>query len=1067
MPKELTLIWRFLLTRFRVTILVTLCLFWGGIFAYNNIAKENAPDVEIPAGVIQTFWMGASPQDMEKLVTEKIEKEIKGLENLNKYTSTSLANISIVAVEFDTGTDMIQNFQKLREALDEAKKELPAGILNDPVLHEVKLSDIPVLTLALSGDFSLSQFRDIAENLQSDIEGINQVKEARISGIPETKIHIFVDPQKLEKLNLSIEEISQKIQAHHQDIPLGAIFVREKKIDIRVLSEFQSVSDLMNFPIAQRQGQTIFLGEISQIRREFEEMEVENFFTEGEKAKRSVSIDVIKTVEKTNIFEIIDNIFTLIETQKKENILPSGLEISVIFDGSTDIKESLSRLLESGTQTLVLIGIILFFTLGPRASILSFLVIPLSILMSIAVLFLMGETFNFLSLFALVLAIGLLVDNAIIITEGISENIFNKRLSPMAASVRAIKHFRWPIITGTFTTIFAFFPMILVISGVSGDYISIIPKTITIVLLCSIFVSLFLLPVFAEKLFEYFPPKAHGESARLTKWKHWYGEKMSIVLGANETKKQKPFIGFILSMALGLLIFAVALFPLKQIFVEVFPTKDGNYFTVSLEMPKGTKREETKKLMAPVESVLENYFKVEEGKEKILKNAAFSVGQLSSFDPTIQQNGGMITPEPEILGITVNLVDTNYRKTPSYQIAQKVKQDIQAVVPDFVEVKVSEIGSGPPTGSSPVEVRFIGEDLSHLEELVQEFKAQLATIKLKNGARLKNITDNQGTRLPQIVYEFDRQKMEYFGITPTQIFQTLRSAVEGAKIIEITEGSDEVDVEIRLDFKGTEVWGNPESVEAIAQIPIRTKQGTSIKLEAITTFKITSELTTIRHREGKRSIVVGAYIDGNATAAQFMPQVNESLKKLEKIPGEKFQVGGDNEETNRLVKEMGMAMLVGVFLILIILVLQFDSFLQSFVIVLLIPFSLTGVLLGFWISGTPISFPSMIGIVALAGIIVNDAIILIDKINHYIKAEGREIKEACIEAGKERAQPIAITSITTILGLLPLAFSDPIWEGLGFAIIYGMVFSTILTLLLVPCLLIFFERIWNWLKSWA
>lgn len=1056
---QLSTLWTFLLERFRASLLLA-GLFWlFGWQSYQNIPRENAPDVEIPAGVIQTVFPGASPQDVEKLVTEKIEQEIKKLENVNKYTSTSMGSISIVSVEFDTGTNLTKNFQNLREAIDDAEKDLPDGVLDDPDLQEVKLSDTPIMSLALSGDFSLSQLKRFAEQLEEEIESVSNVKEVNITGIPEEKFHIFLEPKKLENFKLSTEDVAQKIQTHHRDIPLGTIFVQGEKIDIRIQGEFKTVQDFLEFPLFAQNGQIVHLKDVATVRREFDEMEVESLFSEGGPAKRSITLDVVKSVEKTNIFNIIESVFEILETQKQENLLPQSLNISVVFDGAKDIQESLDNLVSSGLQTVVIIAIILFFALGFRESLLALFVLPMSMLMGIIFLFYSGETFNFLSLFALVISLGLLVDNAIIMTEGISENIHDKKMKPQAAARQALVDFRWPIIAGTCTTIFAFFPMLFMITGVSGDYISAIPKTITIVLLCSLFISLFILPVFAAKFFERFPPKELKEGQLMKKIKDWYGGFMSTLLAT------KAFFVSTVLVAIGLFIFSVSLFPLGWLGVEIFPQSDENYFTASLEMPAGTKLSETKKLIPLAEEAILPYFGEQSDATTWLKNVVFSVGQFSSFDPA--QQGGANTPEEEVIGITINLLDKNKRQTTSSEISAMIKEDLIKVLPTFVEVKVSELSAGPPTGSSQIELRLTGDNMPHLEKITDELVSAFESIELKDGSKLKNINDDRGERLPQISYTFDRDKLETFGLSPSQISQTLRSSIEGIQILEITEGEDEIDVEMRLNFNEQTLWTDPKSLEILKVIPLKTPQGNFIRLGDVASFEITSELSSLKHRDGKRTVLLGANIDGNATAGQFLPALNKAIASVEKLPGEQIAIGGDNEESNRLVKEMGAAMTLGLFLILVLLVLQFDSFLQSFVIALLIPFSLTAVFIGFWISGTPISFPTMIGIVALAGIIVNDAIVFIDRINQNRKS-GLEAIDAYIKAGKERMQPIMITSITTVLGLIPLALSDPIWEGLGFAIIYGMTLATVLTLLLVPCLILSIEalcalprKIWN------
>lgn len=1041
-------LWTFFLDKFRVTFLFALLFFFGGLYAYDNIARESNPDVEIPVAIVQTIWPGASAQDVEKLVTEKIEREVKNLEDVVEYSSLSLASVSIVTVEFETGVNLTDSYQKLRDAVDDAERDLPDDLPDEPDVEEVSVSSTPILTLSLSGDFAFSTLKQFAETLESDFETISGVKEVRISGVPEEKFHLYLDPVKLQGFGLSVEDVSQRLNAAHQDIPVGNIFVEGQKIEVRVDGEFETVQEFQEFPLIRQNGQTIRLAELGEVRREFDELEVENLISTGQPATRNVSIDILKSKAKTNIIKVIEEVFTRLESYEAEQRFPAGLEVDIVFNGSEDIKESLNTLFNSGTQTILLIGLILLLVLGWRESLLAFISIPLTLLIAILALMITGETFNFLSLFALILALGLLVDNAIIMTEGISEGIYSKKLTPREAAYDAIKTFRWPVITGTCTTIFAFLPMTFVISGVSGQYVSVIPKTVTWVLLASLFVSLFILPTFGAKFFQAFPPRQHKEGRLLKLAKAWYEAKMVWLLA-----KRRHFYG-VIGGAIAIMVFAFSLMPMGWVSIEVFPPSDQNYFVVSLETPKGTKLSETRKLIDQVDQVFLPYF--EEKSDLWLKNYTLTLGQKSPFDPANRQ-GGINTPEGNLLGITVNLVDKNERKITSLEVSDAVEADLKKVFPSFIKTTVSELQSGPPSGSSAIEVRLISENLDHIESLAQDFKNKLAQIELKNGAKLSNIIDDRGESTPQISWTLDRERMQNFGLSAGQIFQTLRAGVEGVEILEISEGEDEIDLEARLDFAGTKVWTDPDSLDALKQIPIRTVNGDYISLDEIATLSISNQRTELRHLDGKRTIKVGASIDGDATAAQFLSNIEAAIDDLDQWPGDRIEIGGDNEETNRLVSEMALAMLLAVFLILVILVLQFDSFLQAGVIVALLPLSLTGVFIGFWLTGIPLSFPSMIGIVALAGIIVNDAIVLIDQINHYDKFN--DTKTAFIEAGKVRMQPIIITSITTIFGLLPLAFSDPIWQGLSLAIIYGMTLATVLTLLIVPCLILIFKDI--------
>ncbi len=1047
MSQNLSQLWTFFLERFRVTLLFSLLFFIFGLFSYNSMPQENTPDIEIPIVVVTTIWPGATAEDMENLVTDKIETEIKNVDDLKEYSSTSAPGISSIVAEFEIGTDMTENTNKIEDAVDDALPKLPDSLPDDPNIEQANISSVPILTLALSGDYAYSQLKQFAENLSDDLETIDGVKEARLSGVPDEQFHFYIDPIKLQGLGLSLDEVTQKIRLAHQDIPLGAIKVRGESVDVRISGEIESVQEFMTLPIQTANGQVIRLEDIGEVRREFDELTVEKFISTGSPSERFVAIDILKAETKTNIPKTVETILEKVEEYKNEGLFPANLKTNIVFNSAEDIEKSLGELFDSGFQTLLVIGIVLLLALGWRESILAFVAVPLTLLMAIMGLYLIGETFNFLSLFALVLALGLLVDNAIIMTEGISEGIYAKKMTPLEAAKDSLYQFRWPVITGTTTTMFAFVPMLFMISGISGEFIEGIPKTVILVLSASLFVSLFILPVFGVMFFHLFPPQSHRDPKIMNKAKSYY-QKFMIYIFA---KKRRVYAT--LGLSFLTMIFAFWLPATGRVSVEIFPPSDENFFTASIEAPAGTDLETMKALLPEVDAVFLPYFEEE---DRWLKNFQISVGEFSPYDPNNDGRNGSVGSNENVIGITINLFDKTERNISSLDLSPKVREDLKAALPGYLDVKISEVQSGPPGGDQPIKVEMTSEDVNRLNLLVKEMGKSLESMTLPNGAKLKNISDNQGDPVPQMTWRFDREKLDRYNLTPGSLQQTLRAGIEGITILEISEGTEEIDVDARFDFQGNRIWENPESLDILSQIPIKTPTGDFIKLSDVADFKIVLEQTSFKHLDGKRTISVGAAIEGSATAAQFTPQLEEAIAALSTQAGDQVNIGGDNEESSRLVTEMGLAMLLAVFLILGVLILQFDSFLEAGVIISLLPLSLTGVFLGFWLSGTPVSFPTMIGIVALAGIIVNDAIVLISQINTNNRIIPNKI-ESFIESGTSRMQPIILTSITTIFGLLPLALSDPIWEGLGLAIIYGMTLATFLTVVLVPCLIIFFE----------
>ena len=1030
-------IWTTLLDRFRITLLLTVFILIFGSLAYQNIPRESTPTIEIPAATITTVWPGANPGDVEKLITNKIEKKIKGIENLKEFASVSLSNVSVVSVEFELETDMTKNIQNLREKIDEVKYELPASIPNDPDLNEVSISDIPLLSLTLSGDYSWSELKIFSEAIEDEIEGVPQVKNVYVKGAPQDEFHILVDPIKLEGKEIGINEVINAIRSSHKDMPLGIVSVDGQKIEVSVRAELEDTVGFMELPIKVSNGSIIKLKEIASVRKEFEKFEVETYFATKDNSQPAVLIDVIKSASKGNVLQMVSRILAQIETLKVNQTIPSQLDINITYNRADEIQESLNTLTNSGGMTLVLIAIVMLLALGWRESLLAALSIPLSMFIAIIVLYSLGQTFNGVSLFALVLAIGLLVDNAIIIVEGMYSGIHKHKLSPRQAAIYTLKTFRWPIITGTLTTICAFFPMLIFISGVSGQYISVIPITVTTVLIAALFVSLFLLPSLSAYFFHFIPPKETKENF-LPKFQRWYQKEMQKILHSSTR-----IIG-ILILSFVTLFFSVSLVVTSKVPIEVFPSPDQDIFTADIELPTGTSLSKTRELVEPISHVLLPYFQPQKNGDIYLKNFVFTVGKKQDLarDPGEVSN----MPEENVIGLTISLVDKEDRLTPSYEIMPILNKAIAQALPSYVDIKFSALGHGPPSGS-PIEVRLMGHDLGRLDHMTEILKQAVSDI-----SHTKNVRDSRAEKTTQLSWSFDRDVLAKFGLTPISILESLRAAINGVTVIQLTEGSDEIDVNLRIDWTGDKKWDDPKSLDVLKKTPLKTPSGSFINFGQIAEPFLSSELSQIQHRDGMPVLFVRADLEQGVTASMLEKELSVAIDSLDKHPGEIIEIGGENEEGRRLMTESAIAMLFALILILVVLVWQFDSFYQSFVTLAIIPLSLTGVFIGFWLTGMTITFPTMIGIVSLAGIIVNDAIVLIDRINHH-KVQDKHWVDAYIDAGKERMQPIFLTSVTTVVGMLPLSLSDEVWGGLGFAIIYGMVLSTVLTLLLIPCFL--------------
>jgi multidrug efflux pump len=1026
-----------MLDRFRIVTLMLIFIIVMGMVSFNTIPRETEPTINIPAATVTTIWPGASPGDVEKLITHKLEREIKNLDDLDKFTSFSRSGVSVVMVEFDVDSDNNINLQKLREKIDNAERDLPDTLLDDPTVTEISISDVPIVTMMVSGDFAWSELKRFSDILEEEFETISKVKRVDVKGAPEDEVHIVLDPVKLEAQGISVGEVLSAIRAGHRDMPLGAVTVDGQSIEVTVRAEMESASDFADIPVKVSNGAIIKVADLGVVRREFEKFEVETYFSTADKEQPAVQIEVIKSAESGNVLLMVGNILTRVEELKLAGTLPKHLEATVTYNRADEIKESLDVLTRSGTQTLILIAIVMLIFVGWRESLLAAIAIPLSMLIAVMVLNFTGKSFNGISLFALVLGVGLLVDNAIVVVEGMSESINEKRMKPRAAAVETLRIFRWPLIAGTLTTVFAFLPMLFFITGVSGDYIAVIPITVTTVLIGALVVSLLLLPSIARQFFLWVPPKKRRDSHNLKKVQAWYERTMRKILA-----KRSRMIA-VLVIAFATFGFSLSLVMTNQVPVEVFPSSDFTFFNANFEFPEGTDLKETRELVEPVAEQLRTFFPPQENGEVWLKSFVFTVGAEQSFQG---HGGGSGMPQENFLGLTINLTEKEDRETKSYDIMPIIQQKIKAIVPPHVEAEFTEVKGGPPTGAA-LGVRLLGEDMDHLIELSEQLKLDVEQMEGTINPRT-----TAADRVTQMVWNFDRNVLAQFGLTPQQVMETLRSGVHGVTAVKLTEGDEEIDVDVRLDWKGTGAWDDPDTLDILNRIPVRTASGSFVTLSQIASPTLSSELSQLEHYDGKKIVSVIADMEKGVPVSLLQKDLDAAIANLDLLPGEVAEFGGDSEEGNRLMTESATAMMFALVLILIVLVAQYNSFYQSLVTLILIPLSLTGVFLGFWFMGIPISFPTMIGIVALAGIIVNDAIVLIDHINMHAK-ETKSWITAYITAGKKRLQPIFLTSITTVVGMLPLSLSDEIWGGLGFAIVYGMVLSTVLTLLLIPCFL--------------
>lgn len=1051
-------LWSFFVNNWRVTMLAIGSITVVGIASLVGLPIESDPEVKIPIAVVSTAYPGASPADIENLVTDKLEEKLINLDNLESITSSSTEGLSSITIEFDAKADLTESIRDLRDEVDNAKSSLPEDA-SDPMVLEISLSDAPIITVSLLANLPPDDLKLYGEALQDMLEGISGVSEVVLSGLEQEEMQVLVDIQKLEGYGLSLSGIVNTISANHIDFPIGNILTDGYYYQASIKGQFDTADELLNLPIANRNNQNIFLRDVAHVREAFAETSsTASIYTHADKQYNDSVTLQVKKKTGANITELTGKIKSEVEKYKSEE-LPPNVNILVTNDESERIQEDIETLGRSAVQTMLIIFAVLFLAIGVKEALLVGFAIPLIFLLAFTGLSAAGETLNTLVLFSLILSLGLIVDTSIVIMEGVYEHIKEDGMKGHDAALAAIKTYRSPLIAGTLTTVSVFFPMMMM-TGIMGEFIKHIPITIVITLLSSLFIAIFLLSAVSARVF-----KNHDHEKQKAK-KHkpylsylvdplrtWYVEKIRIVLNS-KVKSRTWVFGMIIAFALSMML------PISGMLkIQMFPQVDMGYFTVNIELPAGASLQDTTKVAEKIGVLVETLPE--------LDNFITIVGQAGAASSSRIKTGGSAGgSSSNLANITINLTAKESRDLKSYEIAPFLRTKVATITDAKVELR--ELASGPPSGA-PVEVRIKGDDIDLLNATANIVINNIESIP---GAR--DVTSDTDTGTGEFHFTLKRDQLNYYGVSATAVAMELRTAVYGNDSVKIVRGGEETPITISLDFRTEECKNNdqiqlleirdrkticqndPQDISQIKNLQIPTPKGL-IPVSELAEIELKPAITTIRHNQTDRVVTVSGYTEGDVLPVEIMEAFEEKAKNIDLPVGVTLQIGGEQEDTMESFQSLGVAMIFGIFMIIIILVLQFDSYKQPLIILMTLPLSLIGVFVGLTLLGRNFSFPGFIGIVALAGVVVNDAIVLIDRINQNVR-NGMPKAEAVVLSGGERLQPIILTTITTAAGVLPLAFSNEMWGDLAWTIAIGITCATILTLVMVP---IFYNAIVN------
>jgi multidrug efflux pump subunit AcrB len=1113
--------------------LLTFLIAIGGLLAYRAMPPENFPEIVIPKVYVGTVYPGNSPVDIENLITRHLEKEMKSLKGVKKITSTSVQDYSTIIVEFNTDVDADKALQDVKDAADKAKSDLPTDLDQEPNIFKMEFSEFPILNVNLSGNLRMDVLKDHAEYLQDEIEKLPEISEVEIKGAPDREVKIQVDVFKMNSLDISFNDIENAIRSENVTISGGDLLTDEVRRNIRVVGEFSNMEQIGNVIVKSKEGQAVFLRDIATIVYTYEDPQ--SFARMGHLPV--VSLDVKKRSGE-NLVEAVDKINLIIKKAKQDRF-PKGMTVTMTNDQSTDTRNSLLNLENSIIFGVILVVLVLLFFMGLRNAMFVGIAIPLSMLMGFIVLNALDITLNTMVLFSLILALGMLVDNGIVVVENIYRMMAEEGKSFIRASKEGVGEVAVPIISSTATTVAAFLPLIFW-DDIMGEFMKYLPITLMVTLSASLFVALVINPVLTKVLMKKDEPnkkvnyrallisvvalvalavvfyltgsKAMGNGLviliglilvnafalrpaaawfqynALVKLENAYDKLIRFAL-----RRYNP--AFFLLGTFGLLVLSFVIYGIRAPKTTFFPEVNPKYVNVFIEMPLGTDIERTNDVAEIVEFKLDSILAQKDSTKgiaykEIVDAIIANVGEGTS-DPMDDPSGGRT---PHKARITVSFVDFEKRQGVSSSSVMKAISDGLGNIPG-VTITVAKDRNGPPVGK-PINIEVSGENFDKLIETANNLRNHLDRLNVPGVEELK--TDLEEGK-PELLVEVDRAAARRYGLSTASVATAIRTSLFGKEISKFKQGED--DYPIILRFQENVRYDLPTILnQRISFRDPGTGKQVSVPISAVATIKYTSSYGAIKRKDLDRVITVWSYVKEGYNANEINEAYKAALATYKAPDGYTIKMTGEQEEQAKSTAFLGTAFMIALGLVFLIIVAQFNSISSPIIIMLTVVFSTIGVLLGIAIFDMEVVIlMTGIGIISLAGVVVNNAIVLMDYADLLRKRRREElglrnqrmpiaeIINCVAVAGRTRLRPVLLTAITTILGLVPLAIGlninfislltdwDPqiyiggdnvaFWGPMSWTVIFGLTFATFLTLVIVPVMYLSFDVSSNWLIS--
>ncbi|MDP8213291.1 MAG: efflux RND transporter permease subunit [Candidatus Zapsychrus exili] len=1006
--------------------LLSVLIIFMGMFAMFGLRKEAFPQVEYDIVTVSAVYPGAPAEDVEKFVTIPLEKEIKGISGIKEITSKSEESVCEIGITIDPkSSDKNQVVDDIERAVDRVQN-LPEGVKDDPIVFEVRSKEIPVLELSITGAATEDEKRFYAEALEDQVLNINGVAKVSRLGWRDPEFHVEVDPDKLKFAHVSINEIMQALKTRNITLPGGHLKTDTQEFNIRTTGEFRSVEEIENVIIrANDAGNWLRIKDVAHVVKTYEDL----WSISRTNGERSLGMVVVKN-ESGDIIKVVEKITKVLDNFKKS--LPDNIEVLIANDISFYVKRRLGVLKNNGAIGFVLVLLILFLFLDPIPAITTALGIPIAFFATFFVMNALGISINLVSMLGLILVLGMIVDDGIIVSENVYRYV-EQGYSPKEAAIKGTSEVIAPV-TATILTTFAAFGPLLFIPDIIGKFIREIPIIVIIALAASLLEAFIILPSHLADFIRVKSPSAAGQ-VRIKKEKKWFKIIRDFyirVLNFTLRNKYKVIAGLAIFFV-STMFFAIAVYKIK---VVLFTGEGIEEFYIRAEAEKGTSLERMEELMKPVEGAVQSMPKDD---LKSFRTHIGSIAEEHGFDPNAKKGS-------HLAQLSVFLTPMQQRKNDPKEIVESLRKKIDKIE-GLEKIYFYSPKEGPPTGRA-ISVGVKGDNFETMDEIANKIVEHLKTIK-----GVSDVSSNYELGKKELRIVIDEEKAKKYFLTVDTIAATVRYAFKGGVATTVKPLKAEDEVEVLVRFPKT----SRNDREDFQKILISNSRGNLVPLKSVAKIEEENGLYAITHLDGKRVIWVTGDVDGE-DASSF--GVNLELKKKfkdvpEKYLGYTLKFGGEYEEQKETQANLLFSLFVALCLIFIILTAIFGSMVQPFIVMTAIPFGFLGIIIAFMAHGRPITFFALMGAVGLTGIVVNDSVVLVDFINRLRKS-GKGRRESLIEAGKTRLRPVLMTTITTIGGLLSVAYGigggDPFLKPMGLAIIWGLFFATGLTLIVIPCI---------------